>query len=130
MTASPLWRAAAAAWALAILVTGVLPTEDTVDLVSDGHATAFTTLSHFAVYAVLGFVLGVALGGWDADPRRLLYALALSAALGAAIEVIQGPLPYRDAQPVDFLVDVAGAAAGLVVLRIVAAERRSRSRRG
>ena len=41
--------------------------------------------------------------------------LALAAALGGAIELVQGPLSYRDAQVADFLVDVAGAAAGLAV---------------
>ena len=61
---------------------------------------------------------------------ELVTALALAAVLGGAIEVIQGPLSYRDAQVADFLVDVAGAAVGLAVLSAVALGMRSRSHPG
>jgi VanZ family protein len=130
MTGPLRWRVAAAIWAVAIFVSGVAPTRSTVTVVSGGHDTAFTTAAHFAVYAVLGFMLGVALSGWTPDARGVVVALALAAALGGAIEVIQGPLSYRDAQVVDFLVDVAGAAVGLAVFSAVARGRRSRSRPG
>ena len=79
---------------------------------------------------MLGFLLGVALSGWKLDARGALIALALSAVLGGAIEVIQGPLSYRDAQVVDLLVDVAGAAVGLAALSVAARGRRSRSHPG
>ena len=79
---------------------------------------------------VLGFLLGVALGGWRVDPGRLTLGLALAAALGGAIELVQGPLSYRDAQVVDFLVDVAGAAVGLVLFSAVTSVTRPRSRPG
>jgi VanZ family protein len=62
--------------------------------------------------------------------RSAALALGLATALGGVIEVIQGPLPYRDAQVVDFIVDVAGAAAGLLILSAVARGARSRSRPG
>jgi len=131
VTASPRsWRVAAAAWAVAIFVSGVLPTESVVKAVSEGHDTLTTTAAHLAAYALLGFLLGVALGGWRVEPGRLALALALASALGGVVEVVQGPLPYRDAQVVDFLVDVAGAAAGLAVFSAVAWAARSRSRRG
>jgi VanZ family protein len=130
MTGSPGWRLAAAAWAVVIIATGVLPTSSTVATVSGGHDSAFTTAGHFAAYAVLGFVLGVAVSGWTPDARGVLVVLALAAVLGGAIEVIQGPLSYRDAQLADFLVDVAGAAVGLAALSAVARGRRSRSRPG
>lgn len=131
MTAtSRFWRVAAAVWASVIFVSGMVPTRSVVRAVSDGHDTLTTSLAHFVVYAVLGFVLGRALCGWRADFRRLAFALALAAALGGAIELIQGPLPYRDAQLADFIVDVAGAAAGLAVFSVAAAVARSRSRRG
>lgn len=130
MNGSLLWRLAAAIWAAAIFASGVAPTQSAVTILSGGHDTAFTTVGHFAAYAVLGFLLGVALSGWKLDARGALIALALSAALGGAIEVIQGPLSYRDAQVVDLLVDVAGAAVGLAALSVAARGRRSRSRPG
>ena len=98
--------------------------------VSAGHDTVTTTVGHFVVYALLGFLLGIALGGWRVDLRRLALGLALAAVLGGAIEVVQGSLSYRDAQLADFLVDVAGAAAGLAVFSAAVWATRSRSRRG
>jgi VanZ family protein len=127
-TASPFWRVAAVLWAAAIIVSGVVPTSSTVHAISDGHDTLTTTVAHFIAYAVLGFLLGVALGGWRVDPGRLAIGLALAAALGGAIELVQGPLSYRDAQVVDFLVDAAGAAVGLVVFSVAAWVTRPRSR--
>jgi VanZ family protein len=124
------WRVPAAVWAGLIFVSGMVPSRGVVRAVSDGHDALTTSLAHFVVYAVLGFLLGQALCGWPTDFRRLVFALALAAALGGAIELIQGPLPYRDAQLADFIVDVAGAAAGLAVFSVAAAVARSRSRRG
>ena len=131
MTAtSVVWRRAAAAWALVILVSGVLPTRSAVEAVWAGHDTATTTIGHFVAYALLGFLLGIALGDWKVDLRHLALGLALAAALGGAIELVQGPLSYRDAQLADFLVDVAGAATGLAVFSAAVAATRSRSHRG
>jgi VanZ family protein len=130
VTASPWWRPAAAVCAVAIFVSGVVPTQSTVTAVSGGHDAAFTTAAHFVVYVVLGFLLGVAVAGWRVTPRGLLIALAIAALLGGLIEVIQGPLSYRDAQLADFLVDIAGAAAGLAAFSAVALGRRSRSHPG
>ena len=127
---SALWRWAAAGWALIILISGVLPTAGAVKAISAGHDTLTTTIGHFVAYALLGFLLGVALGEWSVDLRRLALGLALAAVLGGAIEVVQGPLSYRDAQLADFLVDVAGAAAGLAVFSAAVWATRSRSRRG
>jgi len=47
-------------------------------------------------------------------------ALALAVALGGLIELVQLPLPYRDGQLVDIVVNAAGAAAGLAVFTYVA----------
>lgn len=116
-----LWQLAAAVWAAAIFVSGVFPTRETVSAVSNGHETVFTAAMHFAIYLVLGFLLGVALGGWSVDLRRLALGLAMAAVLGGGIELLQGPLPYRDTQIVDFVVDVVGSVAGLCLFSVVAA---------
>jgi VanZ family protein len=126
----PAWRAAAAAWAAGILVSGVLPIQDVVEAVSGGRDDAVTTAGHFAAYVLLGFLIGVALKGWEVRAGGLLMGLALAAALGGLVELAQAPLPYRDAQVLDFIVDVAGAAVGLALFSAVASVGRSRWRRG
>jgi VanZ family protein len=124
------WRIAAAGWALVIALSGLLPTQDAVHSVAWGRDDVATTAGHFFAYALLGFLLPVALGGREIRARALAWSLVLAAGLGVAIEVVQGPLPYRDAQLVDALVDIAGAALGAVLISAVALSRRPRSRRG
>jgi VanZ family protein len=119
---------AAVVWTVAIVVSGVVPTSSAVHAISGGHDTLTTTIAHFVAYVILGFLLGVALGGWRIDLGRLALGLALAAALGGAIELLQGPLSYRDAQVADLLVDVAGAAAGLAAFSAVTMVTRPRSR--
>lgn len=111
--ASSRWRDAAVVWAAVIFTSGVLPTQGAVATMSADHDWAMTTAAHFVAYMVLGFLLAVAAGGWQVRGRQLLVALLLAAALGGVIELLQGPLPYRDTQAFDFVVDVAGAAAGV-----------------
>ena len=124
------WQVAAAAWAVVILATGLLPTQTAVEAFSRGHDTAATTAGHFAAYLLLGFLLGAALGGLRAGWMRMFSTLALAALLGGVIEVAQAPLPYRDAQLLDFFVNIAGAAVGLLLLRAATRAMRSRSHRG
>lgn len=124
------WAVAAALWAVVIVLSGVLPTQGPVHAVAGGRDVLLTTLGHFVTYAVLGFLLAVALGGWEVRGVMLAWALVSAAALGVAIELVQGPLPYRDAQSVDAVVDVAGAALGLALFSVVAPVLRRRSRRG
>jgi VanZ family protein len=124
------WRAAVLIWAGVIFVTGMLPTQGAVDVVSGGHDDLATLTGHFAAYLLLGVLLGVALGGWRVERDRMLLALVLAVALGAVIELLQMPLPYRDGQVVDLVVNAAGAAVGLAVFSAAAPVVRSRSRRG
>ena len=131
MTAvSPRWRVAAVAWAATIFVSGVIPTRSMLRAISAGHETLSTTVAHFVAYTLLGFLLGVAVGGWEADVGHLALGLVLAVALGGMIELVQVPLAYRDAQFVDFMVDSAGAAVGIVVFSVVASAARLRSRPG
>ena len=126
------WRVAAVVWAAAIVVFGVLPTQGVVHAIAEGRDGLLTSAGHFASYAVLAFVLAVALDDWRLSRRAVLGAAALAVALGVAIELVQAPLPYRDCQLGDALVDAAGAALGLAVFSAVARARawRPRWRRG
>jgi VanZ family protein len=101
-----------------------------VDAISGGRDDLVTTMGHLAAYAVLGFLMGVALSGWRVRIRALLAGLALAAALGGVVEILQAPLSYRDAQISDFVVDVAGAVAGSAAFSVAALAAQSRSHRG
>jgi VanZ family protein len=115
---------------MVVLVTGLLPTQSTVQAVSSGHDSITTALGHLAAYTLLGFLLGGAVAGWEPDAKRLLPAWVAAVALGGLVELLQGPLPYRDAQALDVAVNAAGAAVGLVVFSVAARATRSRSHPG
>lgn len=74
-----------------------------------GTATANMNdkLLHFTGFTVLGLLADFSLPG-TAYWRRLLPLLLL---YGALIEVVQGFLPYRSADLLDFLADAAGLVA-------------------
>lgn len=120
------WALAAAAWALVILVFGVVPTHETLAATAGTSENLVASLGHFAEYAVLAFVLAVALGGWRLSVRAVALAALLAVGLGWLVEVVQAPLSYRDFQVSDGLVDMAGAAAGLIVFSVVVLFREAR----
>jgi VanZ family protein len=126
------WRVAAALWAAAIIVFGVIPVQEAVHAVAEGHEGPLTASGHFAEYAALAFVLAVALDDWRLSRRAILGAFALAVGLGVAIELVQALLPYRDCQLSDALVNAAGAALGAAIFSVVARAkaRRPRSHRG
>ena len=126
------WRIAAIAWTTVVVVFGVLPTHGAVHVVAAGHDNALTSLAHFGEYAVLAFVVAVALGGWPLPRRALLWAGVYAIGLGALIELVQVPLPYRDGQLSDVVVNAAGAALGLAPVSLIGRlrVRRPRERRG
>jgi VanZ family protein len=115
-------------WAVAIVASGVFPIGGVVEVV--GPPDPVTTTGHFVAYAVLAFILPLALEGWRASLRTLALAFVLAVALGVAVELVQGPIPYRDASFLDLAVDAAGAAVGLVLFSAVARGRRSQSHPG
>lgn len=128
------WQVAAVAWAAAVVIWGLVPIQGVVHAVAEGKGTEdlLTSGGHFAEYAILAFVLAVALDEWRLSRRAILGAAALAIGLGVAIELVQALLPYRDCQVSDALADAAGAALGLAAFSAVvrARARRSRGRRG
>lgn len=106
-------RVAAGLWMTVIVVSGVLPTQAAVHAVSDGRDSLVTSVGHFAAYAVLGWLLMAASADRRPMPAALALSFAVAATLGIAIEVVQAPLPYRDCQVSDALVDICGAVVGL-----------------
>ena len=123
MRGSRAWRVAAVVWAAAIVVFGVLPTQGLIHGVAGGRDDQVTSAGHFAAYVVLAFVLAVALDDWRLSRRAVLGAAVLAVSLGVAIELVQAPLPYRDCQLADALIDAVGAALGLAVFSAAARTR-------
>ena len=129
-TSLRVWRAAAVAWAAVVLVSGLLPTQDVIEAASRGRDDAVTTAGHFAAYVLLGFLVGVALAGLGGARRETAPGAGALRGAGGAGGVVQAPLPYRGAEMTDFIVDIAGAVAGLALFSAVATVGRSRWRRG
>jgi VanZ family protein len=74
-----------------------------------------SSLAHFAEYSILAFLVGRWLDGQFGTCRLkglLVIAWALSALYGASDELHQSFVAGRDATPVDWLFDAAGAGVG------------------
>lgn len=122
------WALAALAWALVIVVFGLVPLQAALEATAgDEHEGQATVAGHFAEYAVLAVLLILALGGGGSGRRGYLLAFGLAALLGAAIEGVQGLLPWRDSQLIDIIVNALGAACGLGLFAVVT-RRRARRR--
>ncbi len=123
------WRAAAAAWALLIVVFGVIPTQQIVSAAAPDHEIASTLAGHFMEYFVLAVLISAAGTGRSGRMPGAAVTLTLAVGLGAMIELAQAFLPYRDCQAIDVLVNAAGAACGVAVFSAVSkvlGRRRSR----
>lgn len=86
----------------------------------------YSFYGHLAEYAILGALVMRALG-LRADPVRVaLIALALCAGYAVSDEVHQAFVPLRTPDPLDWAIDLVGAAAGIcatVVARRLGARR-------
>jgi VanZ family protein len=70
----------------------------------------FGSLAHFVEYAVLGALVTFAVGlKWSRAP---LFAVVFSAAYAVTDEFHQSFVPGRVPDPMDLLVDIAGATVG------------------
>lgn len=93
---------------------------------SDLPPGPYATPGHFMSYFILG---ALAFASIDAPlRRRALWAVAAASAYGVTDELHQLFVPGRCSDPMDWLVDTAGATAAVVL--IVAAIRRSNDRPG
>lgn len=79
----------------------------------------FGTLAHFVEYAVLAALLLASLAERDELAGPLVAAVSLASSWGATDELHQAFVTMRTPDPVDWLVDSAGALAGAFVLAMV-----------
>jgi VanZ family protein len=105
-------------WAGVVLVFALLPLHGALSATVGERETLTTQVGHFVEFAILA-----GLGSWWARERGALTSaraatagFAAAAALGAAIEVVQYPLPYRSAQMSDLALDAVGALVGALVV--------------
>jgi VanZ family protein len=118
-------------WLAVVVVAGGLFVASVVTPPSGGipelgplGLVGFDKWLHTAGYAGLGAVLFLALVPSRRSERALLVAVALAAVYGVGIELVQGPLPARAADPTDALANSVGALlggfSGLVARRLTA----------
>jgi VanZ family protein len=107
----------AVAWMAVIFAASSVPGSDVPG--------RFGYWAHFLEYAVLGAALSFALRA--TTPLYLAMAVGMAAVYGVTDELHQLLVPGREADPLDWLVDVAGAATGAAI--VFMAMRRAASRR-
>ena len=96
-------------YVLFLLLLFLLPLP-TTPLAESRHLDKLVHFGAFMVFALLFYV--------DRH-RKLGWTFLLSVAFAGAIELIQWTLPYRDADWLDFMAGVAGAALGTLSLAVL-----------
>jgi VanZ family protein len=90
----------------------------------------YSVPAHFVEYAVLGGLLCFSLHFSQPSARALMLAILLASLYGITDELHQAFVPLRNPDPLDWLVDTAGAAMGAVVVYgALGLRRRVRERR-
>jgi VanZ family protein len=103
-------------WALAILLGGVLPVAQMFGLEESSSWSLAASAVHLFEFVVMAILFAVAWRSRVPGSTGLLPAAGLSLALGLLVEIVQGPLPYRDFGIGDLAFDAAGIALGLLLL--------------
>jgi VanZ family protein len=109
----------AVAWAAVIFVLSAQP--------GSRVPGRWSTELHMAVYAVLGALVWLALGGRNAGWKGFVTAVLIASLYGASDEFHQSFVPTRTPDVADWAADTLGAAIGVSVAWIVA---RAVARRG
>ena len=114
------------AWAALIFVLSSIPGTS-----YPSHPEAMNVVAHFVLYMVLGVLLTVALGHTKMALWKVaLIAIAIASLYGASDEFHQLFTPFRNCDPMDWLVDtVAGTGGAALAVFYISAKRVSRSRR-
>jgi VanZ family protein len=81
-------------------------------------------IAHFVFFAGLGCLGWIVVGGSGSWGWRGFVVLAIAAGIGAADEFTQGMNPLRVMDLEDFIADVTGALAAIVVLTVVSGKLR------
>ncbi len=101
-------------WAVLMMIVSSIPNLGPQPL----NFTYGDKIEHFIEYAILGFLLSLALFKTRSRPI-LLVAIAICAAYGIIDELHQLFVPGRDADPFDALADIIGSAAGVGIYALL-----------
>jgi len=103
----------AGTWMALIFVLSVGPTGPEV-------SSFWPNLVHFLEYGILGILLLRAIiYTWNmASAVSSALAIGIAFGYGAAMEIVQLSLPHRGFSTEDMMVNLAGAVAGLVLLKL------------
>jgi VanZ family protein len=88
---------------LLVVVASLLPMPSMAEM--PAHSDKF---AHFAAYATLGLLAMLSLSGM----RKSVLAAAAMVALGIAVELVQGVLPWRSFEWLDIAANTIGVLAG------------------
>ena len=101
----PVWLTLGRMGIVAVIVLSLLPLPQIPAVPPQGDK-----IEHVLAYAVLTFWYSQLC----ADARALAWRAVAFAALGGALEIVQGMTPYRSAEWLDFVADAAGALLGFI----------------
>ncbi len=103
-------RAVLVGYLLTVLVILLSPISPDVAV---AHFTWFDKAVHLVLFGGV-----VALGYWDTGSVATMAIVAV--VLAGAVELLQGPLPYRSAESWDFVAGAIGALVAAGVVRLIA----------
>lgn len=110
-------RRLAVAWTLLVAAASVVDPAVGLELVGasptaggDGAGAAAFAAAHLLAYGVLAWLLVDGLGG--RGRRDVVGAVAVAAAVGVGIELLQAPVAARSASAADAIVNAVGATVG------------------
>jgi VanZ family protein len=95
-----------AAWALCILLASSIPGDD----IPRQEILGLDKMVHLGLYGILGGLL-------NRTRLSFLQALGLASVFGMIDELYQNLTPQRSPDPMDWLADVIGACAGILLTR-------------
>jgi len=84
-------------------------------------------MEHFTAYLLYGILLERTMN-FRMGKRRFIIALACASILGGITEILQGYIPYRFSDPLDWVIDTGGAATGILLLFAVSRPQNTQKR--
>jgi VanZ family protein len=114
-------------WGAVILVGAVLPVAEILGLDGSNRLSLIASSVHFVEFALFALFVAVA---WRLEvpaSSGVIPAAIAGLLYGLVIELIQGPIPYRDFGIFDLAFDVAGVAVGLGIAWLTRPRRISRA---
>lgn len=112
--------------AVLIIVGAVLPIGAMLDLEESDAWSLASSLVHAGEFALFAMLVAIAWHQRVPSSTGLIPAIVLSLGFGLVIELLQGPIPWRDFSWLDFAFDAAGIALGCLLVTGVRGARGAR----